>query len=51
MRVRYECSRCNWKNEELPFDTDDDMKLAENRLVTYLPRDNNRTSRTLSPVF
>lgn len=20
MRVRYECSKCNWKNEELPYD-------------------------------
>ncbi|ORZ00192.1 hypothetical protein BCR43DRAFT_521265 [Syncephalastrum racemosum] len=22
MRVRYECSKCNWKNEELPYDSD-----------------------------
>ncbi|KAI7859487.1 hypothetical protein BDC45DRAFT_530721 [Circinella umbellata] len=22
MRVRYECSKCSWKNEELPYDND-----------------------------
>ncbi|KAL1930091.1 hypothetical protein VTP01DRAFT_1245 [Rhizomucor pusillus] len=22
MRVRYECSKCSWKNEELPYDSD-----------------------------
>ncbi|KAL0084930.1 hypothetical protein J3Q64DRAFT_1699230 [Phycomyces blakesleeanus] len=22
MRVRYECSSCKWKNEELPYDSD-----------------------------
>lgn len=48
MRVRYECSRCKWKNEELPFDIDEEVKLTENRLVTYMPSDNSRTSRALS---
>jgi hypothetical protein len=47
MRVRYECSRCNWKNEELPFDTNDDMKLAESRLIQYMPT----TKTSASPVY
>ncbi|KAG2235224.1 hypothetical protein BDF21DRAFT_427428 [Thamnidium elegans] len=46
MRVQYECSRCSWRNEELPVQTFTfDNKSHSSRLITYF---NDSSKSTLS---
>ncbi|KAG2207924.1 uncharacterized protein EV154DRAFT_507111 [Mucor mucedo] len=36
MRVRYECSKCNWRNEALPYhQLEFNNTIHEGRLITY----------------
>jgi hypothetical protein len=52
MRVRYECSKCSWRNEELPYGQDDlkDFMTTDDRLTSYF-NDSIKTSSITSAVY
>ncbi|KAG0189698.1 hypothetical protein DFQ28_003091 [Apophysomyces sp. BC1034] len=47
-RVRYECSQCHWKNEELPYDTSADLQryLSDDKDSYYYSSSANTSPST-----
>lgn len=51
MRVRYECSKCNWRNNELPYQDDNfNSAITDDQSIVYY-HNSSKASSIYSTVF
>ncbi|CAO3614211.1 unnamed protein product [Mucor hiemalis] len=51
MRVRYECSKCNWHNDELPYQDDDINSTIDDNYSIVYHHNSSKASSIYSTVF
>jgi hypothetical protein len=51
MRVQYECSKCSWRNEELPYQEEDYASMLNEDYFTPYYNESSKASSIASAVY